>query len=154
MCGGDLSREAAGLGPLLDRAISRVLARGQFILGEELESFERRFAAYAGARHCAGVASGTEAIALALWACGVKPQDEVITVSFTAAPTAVAISMTGAIPRFVDVTEDHCLIDAGRVEAAITERTKAIVPVHLYGQCADMDGIMNFCLGNNVFNNF
>jgi len=119
-----------------------VLSRGWFVLGPEVEAFEREFATYLGATYCVGVASGTEALALALMACGVGHGDEVITVSHTAVPTVSAISMVGARPVFVDISSDTCLMDIARVESIITSRTRAIVAVHLYGQCADMAGLL------------
>ena len=139
---GDLSREYSALKNEIDTAVGRVLARGRFILGQELEAFEKAFSGYLGAAHCAGTASGTEAIAIALMSCGVKPGDEVLTVSYTAPPTAMAISMIGAVPRFVDIEENSCLMDVSKIERALTKKTKAIVPVHLYGQCVDMGALM------------
>jgi dTDP-4-amino-4,6-dideoxygalactose transaminase len=139
---GDLAREYAEIQPEIDAAIGRVLRRGWFVLGEELEAFEAAFAGYAGAAHCVGCASGTDAIALALLACEVGPGDEVITVAHTAVPTATAISMVGARPVFVDIHAHTCLMDVARVEDAITSRTRAILPVHLYGQCVDMDPLL------------
>ncbi|WP_017545368.1 DegT/DnrJ/EryC1/StrS family aminotransferase, partial [Nocardiopsis prasina] len=123
---------------LLD-AVSTVFASGRLVLGESVRGFEAEFAAYHGVTHCVGVDNGTNAVKLALEACGIGPGDEVITVSNTAAPTVVAIHGTGATPVFVDVREQDHLINPALVEAAITPRTKAILPVHLYGQCADMD---------------
>jgi len=139
---GNLAAEYSEIGREVDAAIRRVLHRGWFILGSECDSFERAFAGYLGAGHCIGCASGTEAIALALMACDVGPDAEVITVAHTAVPTVSAISMVGARPVFVDVTPDTCLMDVSRVEAAITSRTRAVVPVHLYGQCVDMDPLL------------
>ncbi len=121
-------------------AVDRVLGSGWYILGREVEAFEREFAAYCGVKHVVGCASGTEAIALALMAVGVGLGDEVVTVANTAVPTVSAISMTGATPVFVDV-DDHFLMDVTGIESAVTERTKVIMPVHLYGQMADMDAI-------------
>ncbi|PWV57378.1 DegT/DnrJ/EryC1/StrS aminotransferase family protein [Nocardiopsis sp. L17-MgMaSL7] len=123
---------------LLD-AVSTVFSSGRLVLGESVRGFEAEFAAYHGVTHCVGVDNGTNAVKLALEACGIGPGDEVITVSNTAAPTVVAIHGTGATPVFVDVREQDHLINPALVEAAITPRTKAILPVHLYGQCADMD---------------
>lgn len=120
-------------------AVDTVFSSGQLVLGDSVRGFEREFAEYHGIAHCAGVDNGTNAIKLGLEALGVGPGDEVITVSNTAAPTVVAIHSTGATPVFVDVREDDFLMDTGRVAAAITDRTKALVPVHLYGQCVDMD---------------
>ncbi|AIG79218.1 Daunorubicin biosynthesis sensory transduction protein DnrJ [Amycolatopsis japonica] len=122
---------------LLD-AVETVFNSGQLVLGASLRGFETEFAAYHGIGHCVGLDNGTNAIKLALQALGVGPGDEVITVSNTAAPTVVAIDGTGATPVFVDVREDDFLMDTGQVEAAITERTKCLLPVHLYGQCVDM----------------
>lgn len=122
---------------LLD-AVETVFESGQLVLGESLRGFEREFAAYHGIGHCAGVDNGTNAIKLGLEALGVGPGDEVITVSNTAAPTVVAIVGAGATPVFVDVREDDFLMDTGLVAAALTARTKALLPVHLYGQCVEM----------------
>ena len=139
---GDLAREYQDIRDEIDQAVSRVLPRGWFVLGLEVEAFEQAFAQYLGAKYCVGVASGTEAIALALMACNVGPGDEVITVAHTAVPTASAISMVSARPVFVDICSDTCLMDVTQVETAITPRTQAIVPVHLYGQCVDMDPLV------------
>lgn len=139
---GDLAREYRELKAEIDVAVARVLASGWFVLGPEVEAFERTFAGWLGVRHVVGVASGTEAIALALMAEGVGPGDEVITVAHTAVPTISAITQVGAIPRFVDIDPATCLMDVGQVEAAITPSTRAIVPVHLYGQCVDMDPLL------------
>jgi len=122
-------------------AIDRVLHSGWFILGPEVEAFEREFAAAAGAAHAVGVGTGTDAIALALRALGIGPGDEVITTPLSAAYTALAIVMAGAQPVFADIDASRLTIDPGAIEAAITPRTRAIVPVHLYGQPADMDAI-------------
>lgn len=122
-------------------AVDRVFGSGQLVLGSGVAGFEREFAEYHGLPHCVGVDNGTNAIKLGLEALGIGPGDEVITVSNTAAPTVVAIHSTGAVPVFVDVRDEDFLIDPMLVEAAITARTRAIVPVHLYGQCADMTHI-------------
>jgi len=119
-------------------AVDTVFSSGRLVWGPFVDAFEEAFAAYHGVPHCAGVDNGTNAIVLALRALGVGRGDEVITVSNTAAPTVLAIDMTGAKPVFVDIHADTYLMDVGQVEAAITERTKAIVPVHMYGQCVDM----------------
>ncbi|EMD22842.1 DegT/DnrJ/EryC1/StrS family aminotransferase [Amycolatopsis azurea] len=119
-------------------AVETVFDSGQLVLGASLRGFEAEFAAYHGAGQCVGLDNGTNAIKLGLQALGVGPGDEVITVSNTAAPTVVAIDGTGATPVFVDVREDDFLMDTGQVEAAITERTKCLLPVHLYGQCVDL----------------
>ena len=119
-------------------AIDRVLASGWFVLGPEVEAFEREFAVASGAPFAVGVGSGTDAIALALRALGVGPGDEVITSPLSAAFTALAIVMTGARPIFADIESERLTIDPEAVDAAVTPRTRAIVPVHLYGQAADM----------------
>ncbi|HEX9016455.1 MAG TPA: DegT/DnrJ/EryC1/StrS family aminotransferase [Chloroflexota bacterium] len=126
----------------IDAAVGQVLEAGWFVLGKQDEAFEREFADYCGAAHCVGVGSGTEAIHLALLAAGVKPGDDVVTVSLTAVPTASAISFAGARPVFVDVDPRTFTMDPSRLEDAITPRTRAILPVHLYGQAADMDPIL------------
>jgi len=123
-------------------AIERVVARGWFVLGPELEAFEAEFAAASGAAHAVGVGTGTDAIALALRAIGVGPGDEVITSPLSAAYSALAIMMTGARPVFADIDPDRLTLDPAAAEAAITTRTKAIVPVHLYGQPADMPALV------------
>ncbi|MFF7199439.1 DegT/DnrJ/EryC1/StrS family aminotransferase [Streptomyces sp. NPDC008141] len=120
-------------------AVETVFGSGQLVLGKSVHGFEREFAAYHGVDHCVGLDNGTNAIKLALQALGVGPGDEVITVSNTAAPTVVAIDAAGATPVFVDVREEDFLMDTDQVAAAITPRTRCILPVHLYGQCADME---------------
>jgi dTDP-4-amino-4,6-dideoxygalactose transaminase len=122
----------------IDAAIRRVLDRGWFVLGPEVEAFEAEFAAACGARHAIGVNTGTDALMLALKALDIGPGDEVITTPLSAAYTALAIMMAGATPVFADIDEQRLTIDASGVEAAITSRTRAIMPVHLYGQAADM----------------
>ncbi|WP_285906384.1 DegT/DnrJ/EryC1/StrS family aminotransferase [Pseudodesulfovibrio pelocollis] len=122
-------------------AIEGVLESGQLILGPNVREFESEFAAWCGARHGVGVDNGTNAIFLALKAVGVEPGDEVITVANTAVPTVSAIVSAGAVPRFVDIRPDTCLMDTDLLEGAVTSKTKCIVPVHLYGQCVDMDAV-------------
>lgn len=122
---------------LLD-AVETVFNSGQLVLGASVRGFEAEFAAYHGVEHCVGVDNGTNAIKLGLQALGIGPGDEVITVSNTAAPTVVAIDGTGATPVFVDVREDDFLMDTSQVAAAITDRTRCLLPVHLYGQCVNM----------------
>ncbi|MEV6008330.1 DegT/DnrJ/EryC1/StrS family aminotransferase [Streptomyces sp. NPDC051976] len=119
-------------------AVEKVFSSGRLVLAESVRGFEEEFAAYHGVAHCTGVDNGTNAIKLALEALGIGPGDEVVTVSNTAAPTVVAIDGAGATPVFVDVREDDFLMDVDRVEAAITPRTKCLLPVHLYGQCVDL----------------
>jgi aminotransferase EvaB len=119
-------------------AVDSVFRSGRLVLGKSVEGFEHEFAAYHGIPHCVGVDNGTNAVKLALEAVGVGAGDEVITVSNTAAPTVVAIDGARATPVFVDVNPDDHLMDVSQVEAAITPRTRALLPVHLYGQCVDM----------------
>ena len=122
-------------------AIARVVERGWFVLGPELEAFERAFADATGAAHAVGVGTGTDALALALRAIGIGPGDEVITAPLSAAYSALAIMMTGARPVFADVDPDRLTLDPAAAAAAVTPRTRAIMPVHLYGQPADMPSI-------------
>jgi dTDP-4-amino-4,6-dideoxygalactose transaminase len=119
-------------------AIERVVTRGWFVLGPELEAFEQEFARATGAAHAVGVGTGTDALALALRVHGIGPGDEVITSPLSAAYSALAIMMTGARPVFADVDPDRLTLDPSAAEAAVTPRTRGILPVHLYGQPADM----------------
>lgn len=137
----DLKAQYASIKSEIDTAVLGVLASGQYTLGDEVASFEREFADYCGVRHAIAVNSGTSALHLSLLAAGVGPGDEVITVPFTFVATASAICYAGARPVFVDVEPQTLTIDPAQVEATITSRTKAIVPVHLYGQMADMDAL-------------
>ena len=122
----------------IQSALSRVLENGYYVLGPEVETFEREFAYYIGAAHCLGVGSGTDALVIALKACGVQPGDEVITVSMTAVATVAAIEIAGAVPVFVDIDPLTRCMNPALIEAQITGRTRAIIPVHLYGQPASM----------------
>ncbi len=137
----DLKTQYAALRERIDARMRTVLEHGQFILGPEVAELEDALARYTGAQHCVTCASGTEALLIALMALGVKPGDEVITTPFTFVATAEMIVLLGARPVFVDVERDTCNIDASRIEAAVTSRTRAIMPVSLYGQCANMDEI-------------
>ena len=125
----------------IQAAIARVLDSGAYILGEEVGSFERAFATYCGTGHAVGVASGTDALILAMRALDIGPGDDVITVSHTAVATVAAVLATGATPVLADVDPVYYTIDPARIEEAISARTKAIVAVHLYGQACDMDAI-------------
>ena len=125
----------------VNQRIKNVLEHGQYILGPEVAELEEKLAAYVGARHCIAVASGTEALLIAMMAVGVGPGDEVITPSFTYIATAEVARVLGAKPVCVDIDPRTYNIDANLIETAITSKTKAIVPVNLYGQCADMDKI-------------
>jgi UDP-2-acetamido-2-deoxy-ribo-hexuluronate aminotransferase len=135
----DLKTQYAALRTSIDDRIRRVLDHGQYILGPEVTELEERLARYTGARHCVTCASGTEALLIALMAIGVRPGDEVITTPFTFVATAEMIVLLGATPVFVDIEPETYNIKAALVEAAITDRTRAILPVSLYGQPADMD---------------
>jgi len=126
----------------IDTAVLRVLDKGRYILGEEVKTFESEFAAYIGVAQGIGVGSGTEALHIAIVACGIGPGDEVITVSHTAVATVAAIELAGAMPVLVDIEPDYYTLDPTKLEAAISPRTKAVIPVHLYGQPADMAPIL------------
>jgi dTDP-4-amino-4,6-dideoxygalactose transaminase len=139
----DLKAGYLELQPEIDTAIKRVLESGLYILGEEVETFEQQYAAYCGAKHCVGVANGLDALHLALLALGVGPGDEVIVPSNTYIATWLAVSHCGAAPVPVEPIEATYNIDPNRIEAAITQRTKVILPVHMYGQPADMDSIVS-----------
>ncbi|WP_140632954.1 DegT/DnrJ/EryC1/StrS family aminotransferase [Methylibium rhizosphaerae] len=137
----DLKSQYAALKTSIDARIQRVLDHGQYIMGPEVRELEEALQAYTGARHCITVASGTEALLISLLALDLKPGDEVITTPFTFAATAEMIVLLGGWPVFVDIEPDTCNIDASLIEAAITPRTRAIMPVSLYGQVADMEAI-------------
>ena len=134
----DLKTQYAALKTPIAQRMQRVLDHGQYIMGPEVKELEERLAAFTGARHCITVASGTEALLISLMALDLKPGDEVITTPFTFAATAEMIVLLGGKPVFVDIEADTCNLDASRVEAKLTAKTRAIMPVSLYGQCADM----------------
>src|ERR1700743_1817079 len=138
----DYLRENSEFREEIPATVDRVFRSGRLILGQEGIKFEREMAAFLGVAGGVGVNSGTDAIYIALAALGVKAGDEVITVPNTAVPTVSAIRTLGATPVFVDIRDEDFLIDTDQVEAAITPRTKAIVPVHLYGQSADPDPLV------------
>ncbi len=138
----DLQAQYQGIKPEVDAAFARVLESCQFILGPEVAAFEKEFAKYCGAEECVAVSSGTSALHLALLAASIGPGDEVITVPFTFVASVAAILYAGARPVLVDIDPRSFTMDPGAIEAAITPRTKAILPVHLYGQTAEMDPIM------------
>ena len=146
----DLRAQYAAIKGEVDAVVMTVLASGQFVLGEEVAAFEREFAAYCGTEHAVAVNSGTSALHLALLAAGIGPGDEVITVPFTFVATVSAICYTGARPVFVDVEPVTLTMDPARLEAAITPRTKAIVPVHLYGQMAEMASISDIARRHGI----
>lgn len=146
----DLSAQHKALEPEIKDVFNRVLANCSFVLGPEVEKFEKAFAAYCGVAHCVAVTNGTAAIQLALQGLGVGLGDEVITVAHTFVATAEAINATGARPVFVDIDPLSYTMDPAMLEVAITPRTKAIIPVHLYGQPADMDAINAIASRHNL----
>ncbi|CAN7339484.1 DegT/DnrJ/EryC1/StrS family aminotransferase [Variovorax paradoxus] len=137
----DLKAQQARIKDQIDAAIQRVLTHGQYILGPEVAELEEKLAAYTGAKHCITVANGTDALQIAQMALGIGPGDEVITPGFTYIATAETVALLGAKPVYVDIDPRTYNLDPALLEAAITPRTKAIVPVSLYGQCADFDAI-------------
>ena len=146
----DLARAAAEGGEALEAALLACVRRGRYVLGDEVAAFERAWAAFCGAPFAVSCASGTDAITLALLGLGVGMGDEVLTVSMTCAPSAVGIQRAGATPVFVDVEADHLTMNPALLESALTARTKAIVPVHLYGRMADMGRILSFAKANGL----
>ena len=146
----DLKAQYAALRETINARIQTVLDHGQFIMGPEVKELEQKLAAWTGAGHCITVASGTEALLIGLMALGVKPGDEIVTTPFTFAATAEMIVLLGAVPVFVDVEPDTCNIDASKVAAAITDRTRAIMPVSLYGQVCDMDEINEVAASSGI----
>ena len=146
----DLKTQYLSLKPEIDAAIARVFERTAFILGAEVAAFEQAFAEYLDARFCVGVNSGTAALQLALLACGVGPGDEVIVPSFTFFATAETVSVLGATPVFIDIDPISYTVTASAIEKAITPRTRAIIPVHLYGQTADLDPILALAEKHNL----
>lgn len=137
----DLKTQYQKLRPDIDARIQKVLEHGQYILGPEVHELEERLAAYTGAKYCITVANGTDALQIAQMALGIGPGDEVITPGFTYIATAETVALLGARPVYVDVRADTYNLDASKLEAVITPKTKAIIPVSLYGQCADFDAI-------------
>ena len=137
----DLKSQYGALEKSIRSRIDKVLDHGQYIMGPEVAELEDRLAAYTGAKYCVTVASGTEALLISLMALGIKAGDEIITTPFTFVATAEVIVLLGAKPVFVDIEPDTCNIDVSKIEAVITSKTKAIMPVSLYGQPADMDEI-------------
>ena len=137
----DLNRQQQRILPDIERRLAAVLKHGQYILGPEIAELESKLAAYVGVKHCVAVSSGTDALLIALMAIGIKPDDEVITTPFTFIATGEVIALLGAKPVFVDIDPRTYNIDPSLIEAAITPRTRAIMPVSLYGQCAEFDAI-------------
>jgi len=146
----DLKAQYKALQPQIQERINRVLEHGQYIMGPEVKELEDKLQTYTGAKHCITVASGTEALLISLMALGIQPGDEVITTPFTFVATAEVIVLLGAMPVFVDIEPDTCNIDASKIEAKITNKTKAIMPVSLYGQVADMDEINTIAEKHNL----
>lgn len=147
----NVERQYKSLEAGLDEAALRVLHSGQYILGPDEKEFEKEFAAYCGVNYAVGVGNGTDALVIALMAAGVGEGDEVITCAMSFFATAEAIACVGATPVFVDCTKDTYVIDVEAIEKKITEKTKAIIPVHLYGQCADMKKIAETAKRHKLF---
>jgi dTDP-4-amino-4,6-dideoxygalactose transaminase len=146
----DLARQSVRYRAELQNVIARVLDAGRYVMGQELDRFEEAFAAYCGTRFAIGVASGTDALTIALQAAGTGPDDEVITAANTCVPTIVGIEGAGARPVLVDCEESTYTLDPALIEEAITPHTRAIVPVHLYGQCAELDRILDLARRNGI----
>ena len=142
--------EYESLSGLIDAAVQRVFERGSYVLGPELEAFESEFAVYCGSKHAIGVASGTAALLLALMALDLQPGNEVLTVPNTDTPTTSAITHAGGTIRLVDTDPRSFNMDPARVEAAITERTRVVMPVHLFGQPADVKEIKRIAEARGV----
>ncbi|MBM4371376.1 MAG: DegT/DnrJ/EryC1/StrS family aminotransferase [Deltaproteobacteria bacterium] len=147
----DIARTHAGLEAAIEDAMARVFRSGAYVLGPEVASFEAEVAAWLGVEHAVGVSSGTDALVTALQSLELNPGDEVITTPFTFVATADAILRLGGVPVFVDVEPDTLLLDPDRVEAAITPRTRGILPVHLFGQCADMDRLGGLAVARGLW---
>jgi UDP-2-acetamido-2-deoxy-ribo-hexuluronate aminotransferase len=137
----DLKTQYEAIKPLVHARINQVLAHGQYIMGPEVTELEEKLAAYVGVKHCISASSGTDTLLIAMMALGIGPGDEVITTPFTFVATGEMIALLGAKPVFVDIDPNTYNIDPGKIVASITPQTKAIMPVSLYGQCADMDAI-------------
>lgn len=146
----DLKKQQARIKDKLDAAIQKVLAHGQYILGPEVTELEEKLAAFVGAKHCITCANGTDALQIALMSLGVGPGDEVITPGFTYIATAETVALLGAKPVYIDVDPRTCNMDPRLLEVAITPRTKAIIPVSLYGQCADYEEINTIAARHGV----
>lgn len=147
----DLKKQYQSIQIELDEALKRVITKGIYILGDEVSAFEDEFAKYCNASHAVGVASGTDALTLSLLSCDVKAGDEVIAPSHTAVATIAAIEMTGAKPVLVDIDIERYTLDPHQVEKAITDKTRAIIPVHLYGCPADLTPILQIARQRNIF---
>ena len=146
----DLKKESSVIGKETVGAISKIILNADYILGEETKKFEENFASYCGSKYAVGVASGTAALFLSLIAIGIKEGDEVITSCVSAGPTAEAIIISGAKPHFVDVDPDNASINPDKIESAINENTKAIMPVYLYGFPSAINEIKKICKKHNL----
>ncbi|MFO0795045.1 MAG: DegT/DnrJ/EryC1/StrS family aminotransferase [Candidatus Brocadiaceae bacterium] len=146
----DLKRQYDGIREEINKAVLEVIASQSFVLGPFVESFERDISDYCKTKHAIGVSSGTDALLLALMACGIKSGDEVITTPFTFFATAGSIARLGAIPVFVDIDPTTYNIDVHKIARVVNKKTKAIMPVHLYGQCADMDAILEIAQAHGL----
>ena len=146
----DLRRQYESIQDEINSAVLEVIASQSFVLGPFVESFEHSIAEFCYAKHAIGVSSGTDAILLALMACGIKNGDEVITTPFTFFATAGSIARLGAVPVFVDIDPSTYNIDVSKIASVVNKKTKAILPVHLYGQCADMDAILEVARANGL----
>jgi dTDP-4-amino-4,6-dideoxygalactose transaminase len=146
----DLKSQYLRIKPEMDAAIQHVLDSTAFIQGAPVTDFEQHLSQYTGSKYVISCANGTDALTIALMALGIGSGDEVVTVPFTFIATVEAIALTGATPVFVDVCEETFTLDVNRLESAITPKTKAIIPVHLYGQCADMESILKIAKNHNI----
>lgn len=146
----DLGRQYESIRDEINKAVLEVIESQSFVLGPFVEAFEHSIEKFCSAKHAIGVSSGTDAILLALMACGIKNGDEVITTPFTFFATAGSIARLGAVPVFVDTDPSTYNIDVSKIASAVNKKTKAILPVHLYGQCADMDTILDVARANGI----
>ena len=147
----DLKKQYRNLEPEIVSALKEVMESARFINGPQVKELEQRMAQYCNTKYAVGVSSGTDALLLSLMAIDIKPGDEVITTPFTFIATAEVISLLKAVPVFVDIDEKTYNIDVSRIEEKISPKTKAIIPVHLYGQMADMDEILKIARKHNLF---
>jgi dTDP-4-amino-4,6-dideoxygalactose transaminase len=147
----DLTQQYERIQPEIQQALEKLMAGQKFIMGPEVVSLEKEVAAYCGAQHAVGVSSGTDALLIALMALGISPGDEVVTTPFTFFATAGVVTRLGAKPVFADIEPDSFNIDPNKVEAAISPKTKAIIPVHLFGRCVSMEPLVELSQKNECF---